>query len=449
VCGAQAAAENETSRRSEWQVRNSSLKVGDHFLLSVERTLFLENKWRDMKFSTFKLLVPIVAVTIQSNSASTVIPPYLDHMRMPVALIGTLISVGPVLALASRLPVGMAYNHQRARFLVSIAILAMGATNYLYSFASDSFSFALVHSLNGFAYGAVTTLYMAFYVDSLASDENRNHAMGYYVGSLAMGYSTGNFFGGLIADHWGYALTFQLGAILSLVSVGLLWLLHGTGSTDTKVKGMKPSSKLTWSESLKALVEPELAIVVIVAMFLNLLHQMGGVFISLYGLAVGMSLTQIGIIRAAYAGCNAVTRPISGHVVNKLGHKGLSYFGLPLQSLILTLVPLFSGFGAILVVYVCSGLLRAIVIVANAVGLVQDVPESRVRRGLASGVYNAAGDLGNILGPSIGGLIAQATGIASVFVVGSLGSTALFFIGVFLVRRMKTTTESENLLSGV
>ena len=401
-----------------------------------------------MKLSTLKLLVPIVAVTIQSNSASTVIPPYLDHLRIPVALIGTLISLGPVLALASRLPVGIAYNHQRARRLVSIAILAMGATNYLYSFVTDSFSFALVQSLNGFAYGAVTTLYMAFYVDSLAPDENRNHAMGYYVGSLAMGYSTGNFFGGLIADHWGYALTFQLGAFLSLISVGLLWFLHGADS-GTKSEVRKTSGKLTWSESFKALVEPELAIVVIVAMFLNLLHQMGGVFISLYGLAVGMSLTQIGIIRAAYAGCNAVTRPISGHVVNRLGHKGLSYFGLPLQSLILMLVPLFSGFGAILVVYVCSGFLRAIVVVANAVGLVQDLPESRVRRGLASGVYNAAGDLGNILGPSIGGLIAQATGIASVFVVGSLGSTALFFIGVFLVRRLKGTAESQTLASGV
>jgi MFS family permease len=150
-----------------------------------------------------------------------------------------------------------------------------------------------------------------------------------------------------------------------------------------------------------------------------------------------MNLTQIGIIRAAYAGCNAVTRPISGHVVNKFGHKGLSYFGLPLQSLILMLVPLFTGFGTILCVYVASGFMRAIVIVANAVGLVQDVPESRVRRGLASGVYNAAGDLGNILGPSIGGLIAQATGIASVFVVGSLGSTALFLISVVLLRRLK------------
>ena len=88
-------------------------------------------------------------------------------------------------------------------------------------------------------------------------------------------------------------------------------------------------------------------------------------------------------------------------------------------------------------------------IVANAVGLVQDVPEARVRRGLASGVYNAAGDLGNILGPSIGGLIAHASGIGSVFVVGSLGSTALFFIGVFLVRRLKQVEDSQGLGSGI
>jgi predicted MFS family arabinose efflux permease len=115
----------------------------------------------------------------------------------------------------------------------------------------------------------------------------------------------------------------------------------------------------------------------------------------------------------------------------------LSYFGLPLQSLVLMLIPLFSDFGTILFVYVASGLLRAIVVVANAVGLVQDVPESRVRRGLASGVYNAAGDLGNILGPSVGGFIAHAAGISGVFVVGSLGSTALFLIGVWLLRRLK------------
>jgi len=402
-----------------------------------------------MKLSTLKLLIPMVAVSIQANSATTLIPPYLDHMRIPVAAIGSLISLAPIFALASRLPVGMLYHHARARTVLSVAILAMGLTNYLYALAINPVTFGIVHSMNGFAYGAVTTLYMAFFVDSLEADENRNHAIGYYVGSLAMGYSTGNFLGGLTADYWGYASTFELGALLSFIAVGLLWLLHGGPSrtAESKAKG-KESPKLTARDSLKALLEPELATVVIVAMFLNLLHQMGGVFISLYGLAVGMSLTQIGILRAAYAGCNAVTRPISGHVVNKIGHRGLSYFGLPLQSLILMLVPLFTSFGAILIVYVASGLLRAFVVVANAVGLVQDVPETRVRRGLASGVYNAAGDLGNILGPSIGGFLAQATGIASVFVVGSAGSTMLFLIGVFLVRRLKQAEDSPRVSAG-
>ena len=401
---------------------------------SVAVTNFLENKKTNMKMSTLKLLVPIVAITVQSNSASTIIPPFLQDLHIPMAAIGTLISLGPVLALTSRLPVGMAYQRSRARSLISVGVLAMGITNYFYGFAQDILMFAIVHALNGFAYGAVTTLYMAFYVDSLAPDENRNHAVGYYVGTLALGYSTGNFFGGLLADHFGYGPTFQVAALLSLVPVALLWSLHGPSGQKSRFANQKPKAKLTLKDSFKALLEPELATVIVVALFLNLLHQMSGVFISLYGLAVGMTLTQIGVVRAAYAGCNAVTRPISGHVVNKFGHRGLSYAGIPLQSAILMLIPLFTGFGPILAVYVLSGLMRAIVIVANAVGLVQDVHENKVQRGLASGIYNAAGDLGNILGPSIGGLIAQATSIGGVFVIGSSGSTMLFLLVIWVVR---------------
>src|SRR5216110_2750767 len=128
-----------------------------------------------MKLKTLKLLLPVVAITIQNNSASTIIPPFLQDLHISVAVLGTLISLNPILALVSRL-------------LISIAVLVMGISNFFYSFATDGLTFALVHSINGFAYGAVTTLYMAFYVDSLPPEENRNHAMGYYVGTLALGY---------------------------------------------------------------------------------------------------------------------------------------------------------------------------------------------------------------------------------------------------------------------
>ena len=399
-------------------------------------------KFIGMKLGTFKLLIPVVAITVQSNSASTIIPPFLDHLRIPVAALGGLVSLGPVLALSSRLPVGMAYSRQRARLLICIGILGMGITNFLYSFVNDSLGFAIVHSANGFAYGAVTTLYMAFYVDSLSPDENRNHAMGYYVGTLALGYSTGNFFGGLMADHFGYGLTFQMAAFLSLVPIALLWLGYGPSEDKKENSRREVRAEVGVRGLLRALLEPELATVVIVALFLNLLHQMGGVFISLYGLGVGMSLTQIGIIRAGYAGCNAITRPISGHFVNKFGHRRLSYGGIPLQSIVLMLIPMFTGFGAIFAVYVFSGFMRAVVIVANAVGLVQDVDENKVRRGLASGVYNAAGDLGNILGPAMGGLIAQATSIGGVFIVGPIGSTILFLFGMWAIRLARSNRPS-------
>jgi hypothetical protein len=76
------------------------------------------------------------------------------------------------------------------------AILAMGSHELPVQPCGRQPELCRGSRLNGFAYGATTTLYMAFYVDSLAPEENRSHAMGYYVGSLALGYSTGNFFGG-------------------------------------------------------------------------------------------------------------------------------------------------------------------------------------------------------------------------------------------------------------
>ena len=144
-----------------------------------------------MQLATIKLLVPVIAITVQNNSASTIIPPYLQALNIPMAVIGSLMSLGPIFALTSRIPIGMVYTQHRARLLIALGVLAMGLTNFAYSFATNTLTFAIVYALNGFAYGAVTTLYMAFFVDSLPPGENRKHAMGYYVGSLAVGYSAG------------------------------------------------------------------------------------------------------------------------------------------------------------------------------------------------------------------------------------------------------------------
>jgi MFS family permease len=276
---------------------------------------------------------------------------------------------------------------------------------------------------------------MAYYVDSLGRDENRSHAMGYYVGSLAVGYSTGNFLAGYVADDFGYEVAFSVAALLSLVALAFVWTLGGRAARQPAATKRAPRDPLRFSDSLKAVFDPGMLEVMIVALFLNFLNQVSGVFLPLYGLAIGVTLTQVGVIRGMYTLCNAVTRPLSGFVVTRFGHRRLSRVGLALQSALLMLVPLCGNFGTLLAVSTGSGFMRAVAIVSNAIGLVEDVDETRVQRGVASGIYNAAGDLGNILGPSAGGMIAAFTGLAGLFVFTPLISTLLFFI---VLRRMKT-----------
>ena len=393
---------------------------------------------RTMKASTLKLCLPVIAMTMQQTAAALVIPPFLDDLKYPVSAIGSLISVGPIFALAARLPSGLAYRGYRARMLMVATMSVMTLCNFLYSFAVRPLQFSLVHGLNGFAYGATTTIYLAFFVDALPPDEDRHHAMGYYAGCLAIGYSTGGFTAGYVADRLGYTATFNFASLLGLLCLAALLLLRQPSSIKASRDSRGEDTTTTLLESLKRILDPKIATIVVVAIFLNMLHQMGSIFLPLYGLAVGLTLTEVGLIKGFYALCNAITRPMSGSVAKRLGHQRLARAGLPLQSAFLMLVPLFQDVVSLLVLFVFIGFLRAVVLVANTISMVEDVDPGRVRRGVASGIFNAAGDLGNILGPSVGGLIASFTGIARLFIAGPLIATVLFFFSLWACKFLKS-----------
>lgn len=370
-----------------------------------------------MKPTTLKLCLLVVVMTAQQSMVSLVIPPFLEALRYPLSAIGALISVGPILALASRLPSGLAYRGDRARMLMAAALSVVSLTNFLYAFAAKPLHFALVHALNGFAHGAAMTVYLALFVEALPLGEGRHHAMGYYAGCLAVGYSTGGFAAGYIADKSGYGTVFTLASLLVLVCIGMLFLIKLPSAAVTAHPRSAAMTPPLFS-SLKSTLDPKIGALVVIHLFLNMIHQLGMVFLPLYGLAVGLTLTQVGIIKGLYSLCNAVTRPLSGFVMKGLSHQRVSRVGLPLQAALMTLVPLFYNLAPLVVIFILIGFLRAVAIVANTISMVEDVDPSRVSRGVASGIYSAAGDLGNIVGPSAGGIIAGLTGIVSLFLFG-------------------------------
>ena len=73
--------------------------------------------------------------------------------------------------------------------------------------------------------------------------------------------------------------------------------------------------------------------------------------------------------------------------------------------------------GRLLVLAACLavGACRAVAFVANTQGLAQEVDEQHVSRGVASGLFNAAIDLGQIAGPAVTGLVAEQIGLSGAF----------------------------------
>lgn len=384
-----------------------------------------------MKPKAFALYLPVIAMTAQQTAAGLVMAPYLDSLGYPVSAIGSLLSLSPLMALAARLPSGLLYRGDRARLLMAVALAVIALCNIAYGYLTAPIPFALVQATNGLAFSSVTTIYLAFFVESLPVATDRSHAMGYYSGCLAIGYSSGGFAAGYVSDHWGYIASFRLAAVLALFALTMLLCLTQTPSRRATHSPPRVPGSLSLVQQLKSsgvFLNPKMGAIVVVALFVNLVHQMGTAFFPLYGLAVGLSMTEVGTVRGLYALCNAVTRPISGLVVKRLGRQRLSYSGIPIESLMMMLVPFFSDIRSLSAIFVIAGLLRAVVIVANAISVVEDVDEARISRGMASGIYQAAGDLGNILGPGVGGAVASFTGIAHLFFVAPPLVAAVFFV---------------------
>lgn len=138
----------------------------------------------------------------------------------------------------------------------------------------------------------------------------------------------------------------------------------------------------------------------------------------------------------------AVARPVAGPPVSRFGHQRVSYVGIGLLAALLGVVPYLRGFWVFLGVFIAIGLVRAVLLVANTVG-VADKDERRVRRGMASGLYNAAKDVGNLVSPLVCGGVASLLGLAMMFLAVAPLSAAVFFgVALLLARRARPEAET-------
>lgn len=383
----------------------------------------------------------IASITAADGAGQTLLTPLLHAEGKNPTTIGTLVAVAAVVALAMRIPGGLLYRPNRVRPLMFSALAVAAVATFMHPLVPTSLGFAGVRLLYGIGYSVSTTVNMAVFVDSISNQSDRRRSSGMYAAAMAAGYTVGGLAGGFL----GQALGFQR----AYAAIAVLWLLAMLPVLARSTRGGEPAAKpagsrLARAQALSAaLLDPLLLSMVLAGFIINMQQSLFVTFTPLVILALGLGVSQVGIIRGIFSLTNAVTRPAAGYVLDRLDHHRAQTWGIVLNAgaLLLFFLPL--GFGLCLLLAVVAGFGRAVAVVANTVALTQDVDPARVSRGVASGILNAALDLGNIIGPIVGGLITSAAGLDRLWLIAPPLYVCTYLVLSAPLRRRRTSLQKQ------
>jgi MFS family permease len=380
----------------------------------------------------------VVAATMSADSlVHFLFPPYLDSLGFPVDLIGFLMALASLASLVSRLPAGMVYRGSRARALIVGALVIAILTTLAIPFVHDPLLFGVLRVIIGLAYGVVTTTNLARFIEAVPPGTNRPRAMGYYAAALAVGLVIGNGVGGFVAEWFGYLVAFQSAVAFYLVALAVALALPAPPRRTVLAHAAhRPAAPRTLGARLAALRDPGLVTVASAAMLIAFMQMISGAFLPLYGLSVGLAIAEIATVRAAGSLTNVFGRAGAGPLTQRLGRHRAQHVGIALQAAGVVGYSFCTTFWPLLAAMLWVSVWRSIVLVANTIALTEDVPEERISRGLSSGIYNAATDVGQIIAPALGGVVAAAFGLETMLRLLPPAVLAVYLLVAFGATRL-------------
>jgi len=351
------------------------------------------------------------------GASQTLLTPLLHSQGKDPALIGGLVAVSGVVSLLMRIPGGLLYSPKRARPAMLAAMAVAALATALQPLTGAVGLFAGIRMLYGFGFSVSTTVNMAIFVDSITRDEDRRRSAGIYASAMSSGYTLGSLAGGFAGQQLGFRTAYLGMAALWLVAAVPVLLRPPNLAARAAPSGPVVSRGTRVRTFGSVLLEPPILAMILGGLFINLNQSLFITFSPLVLLAIGLGVSEIGILRAVFSFTNTLTRPVAGLALEHFDHRRAQHAGLLINGGMLMLFALPLGFGPYLAVAVLAASGRGFAIVANTVALTQDVDPSRVSRGIATGILNASLDLGNVAGPVIGGLIASWAGIHTLWLI--------------------------------
>lgn len=378
------------------------------------------------------LYVASAILTLGEGSFQLLTPPYMHERNISPVVIGGAVSAYGVVSLLLRIPAGAVYRTHRAWMLIAGGTALSSVAFALLTLTANPVLLTALVALEGAGFAIASTANMAALIERRPKGANAGSIMGWYTGSLGAGYALAGFVGGPLGDALG-----PRGAILVLAAVpltaGLLLSAVVQATAPARVTA-EPRGRGPWLRDFRGL--PAVVwLAFFVTLYINLVSGVVLTFFPIYGLAIGLTLTQIGFLQGIHGAAAAVVRFLSGAVFRFVSYERT----LPLMVVLSGASVAAIGGTEILVVLAVAwallGLSRGLLRVSSAAVVMDQAGETDARRGAASGVYLAGLDVGKIVGPLAGGVGAGTVGIRPTILTASIAFPVVYFLLAGLVRR--------------
>ncbi len=372
------------------------------------------------------------------------VPINLHDRGIGPSQIGLIIFAFSLTSLLSRGVAGTLFRADRARVLIVVAGLASTLAYLPVPWVDDARLFTLLMAVDGFGWGVATTALLALVILRTPRGISPAVAMGWYIGFQGAAMAMATTVGGVLAELIGVPAAMLTLAVIPVVAASLIALrLPPTAADDpqpTGATGPGPSTSIA-APSLRRSVTGRLGavpwpvwIAAVVAVYVNVMNGLLQTFFPLLGLAIGLTVAEIGTLSSIRSGVSAVTRFGAGWL---MGHVRASRLHVPLLVLsagTLALIPSGGGYLALLPLFALNGVSRGLLRVTTSATAMEATPPRQA--GAAAALMTGGLDVGKMVGPLLGGLTASAVGLDAMFRILPLAFLSVYLVLALVARRL-------------
>ena len=376
-----------------------------------------------------RALIPLylasAALTVGEGSFVLLVPPYMDGRHVDEVVIGFALSFYGVASLLARVPAGALYRSHRAGPLIVTGCCLCAAAFALLPATGNPVLLAALVALDGIGFAVATTGAMAALIERRPPGANAGAIMGWYTGSVGAGYALAGVVGGTLGDALGLGRAIF---VLALVPLGAgIALAAAVRSTSVAGAAEALPGRPHWLSGFRE-APPLVWLAFFVTLYINLVSGVVLTFFPIYGLEIGLTMSELGVLFAIHGAAAAIVRFGSGLVFQRVSYERILPATVVVSGASVAALASVELLVVLAVAWGLIGLTRGLLRVASA-ALVMDSAAARdTHRGAASGIYLAGLDLGKIIGPIVGGVAVGAIGFRATFVVVSVAFPLVYLM---------------------